>query len=84
MVLSEYYCSQCCYNMTVPLLAGLEDTDERQELGGLKTAAYQALQDLFVFEFGQLTTIKGRWEERRAAVIDILPKVMKFTFTPAL
>ena len=41
MVLSEYYCSQCCYNMTVPLLAGLEDTDERQELGGLKTAAFK-------------------------------------------
>ena len=68
-----------------PLLAALEDADEiRAELGGLKTEAYQTLRGFFVFEFGQLTTIKRPWEERRSVVMDILNRAMKFTFKPAL
>jgi len=62
------------------LLAALEDTDD----SALSSSAYKALQVFFVFEFGQLTTIKRPWEERRRAVMDILPKSIPFRFTPAL
>src|SRR5262249_637176 len=64
-----------------PLLAALEDTDEHPEL---RSSAYEALQGFFVFEFGQLTSIKRTWEERRSVVMDILNRAMKFTFKPAL
>ena len=63
-----------------PLLAALEDTDD----SGLKSSAYGTLQECFGFEFGQLTTIKRPWEERRNVVMDILNRAMKFTFKPAL
>ena len=66
-----------------PLLGALEDADD-PALKSSVSSAYQTLRDFFVFEFGQLTTIKRPWEERRRAVMDVLVKSMKFTFKPAL
>jgi phage terminase large subunit-like protein len=64
-----------------PLLVALEDADDSSSPG---SSACQTLQEFFVFEFGQLTTVKRPLEERRRVVMDLLVKAMPFTFRPAL